>query len=171
MADENVVTAPPLPTPAMSNASSNFDRSPAERLFHALLFEILAIGLSAPLAAWIAGESISTMGILTALIATIAVTWNTIYNWVFDRAEARYGFERTYVVRAMHAAGFEGGLLLIVIPFIAVWLDTSLGQALVLDIGLVLFYLPYGFFFNLAYDRIRQALHAPRHSTQAPHEH
>lgn len=127
-------------------------------MFHAVAFEVLAIGISAPLAAWITGRSVVSMGVLTAVIATIAVTWNMLYNWVFDRLQARCGFARTYWVRVAHAVGFEAGLILIVIPLIAVWLDVSLWRALVLDIGLVLFYLPYGFLFNLGYDKIRQNL-------------
>ena len=55
----------------------------------------------------------------------------------------------------IHAFGFELGLILIVIPLAAWWLSISLWQAFVLDIGLVLFYLPYAFFYNLAYDRAR----------------
>jgi uncharacterized membrane protein len=137
---------------------SNFDRSPAERMFHALTFEALAIFISAPLAAWITGQSVVSMGVLTAIIATIAVAWNMLYNWVFDRLQASRGFERTYWIRTAHAVGFEAGLILIVIPLIAVWLDVSLWRALVLDIGLVLFYLPYGFLFNLGYDKIRESL-------------
>ncbi|HXE19564.1 multidrug/biocide efflux PACE transporter [Castellaniella sp. UC4442_H9] len=137
---------------------SNFDRSPAERMFHALAFEVLAIGISAPLAAWITGHSVVSMGLLTAIIATIAVIWNMLYNWAFDRLQAARGFARTYAVRVAHAVGFEAGLILIVIPLIAAWLAVSLWRALVLDIGLVLFYLPYGFLFNLGYDRIRESL-------------
>ena len=41
--------------------------------------------------------------------------------------------------------GFELGLILIVIPLAAWWLNISLWQAFVLDIALVLFYLPYAF--------------------------
>ncbi|HEX7386938.1 MAG TPA: multidrug/biocide efflux PACE transporter [Castellaniella sp.] len=137
---------------------SNFDRSPAERAFHALCFEVLAIGISAPLAAWITGRSVTSMGILTAVIAVIAMLWNMLFNWLFDRTQARYGFERNYAMRVLHTLGFEAGLIVIVIPLIAVWLQVSLWQALVLDIGLVLFYLPYGFLFNLGYDKIRETL-------------
>ncbi|WP_322998880.1 multidrug/biocide efflux PACE transporter [Castellaniella sp.] len=133
-------------------------RSLSERIFHALAFEILAIGISAPLAAWITGHSALDMGIMTAVIATIAVTWNMIYNWLFDRLQARLGFDRTYWVRVGHAFGFEGGLIIIAIPFVAWWLGISMWQALILDIGFVLFYLPYGFLFNLGYDKIRQNL-------------
>lgn len=132
-----------------------YERSLAERVFHALLFEVLAIGISAPLAAWITGETMLSMGILTAIIATIAVLWNMLYNWLFDRLQTRRGFVRTLWVRAIHSAGFEFGLIIIVIPLIAVWLDTTLWHALVLDIGLVLFYMPYAFVFNLCYDKIR----------------
>ncbi|WP_323017656.1 multidrug/biocide efflux PACE transporter [Castellaniella sp.] len=133
-------------------------RSLSERIFHALAFEVLAIGISAPLAAWITGRSIMDMSILTAVMATIAVLWNMVYNWLFDRLQAHRGFDRTYWVRVGHACGFEGGLILIAIPFVAWWLDISLWHALVLDIGFVLFYLPYGFLFNLGYDKIRQNL-------------
>lgn len=98
------------------------------------------------------------MGVLTAVIATIAVAWNMLYNWLFDRLQARVGFDRTLGVRMAHAFGFEGGLILIAIPFVAWWLDISVWRALLLDIGFVLFYLPYGFLFNLGYDKIRQNL-------------
>jgi len=134
------------------------ERSPSERLIHALLFEVLAIGISAPLAAWITGESMFDMGVLTAVIATMAVLWNMLYNWLFDRLQARWGFARSYRVRIAHSFGFEFGLILIAIPFVAWWLEVSIWHALVLDIGFVLFYLPYGFLFNLGYDKIRQNL-------------
>lgn len=137
-----------------------YQRSLKERLLHALLFEALAIGISAPLAAWLTNTSMISMGVLTAVIATMAVLWNMAYNWLFDKAQKRYGFERTLWVRGVHACGFELGLLLVAIPFIAWWLDTTLWHALVLDIGLVLFYLPYAFFFNLGYDRLRQKVFA-----------
>lgn len=50
---------------------------------------------------------------------------------------------------------FETGLLLTVVPLAARWLGVALWQAFLLDIGLALFFLPYTFFFNLAYDHLR----------------
>ncbi|AUA55043.1 Predicted membrane protein [Achromobacter spanius] len=126
-----------------------------ERFFHAFLFEILAIGLCAPAAAWAMGKSLFEMGVLTAVIAWIALVWNMIYNAGFDRLENRLGFTRNMRVRVVHAFGFELGLILIVIPLAAWWLNISLWEAFVLDIALVLFYLPYAFLYNLAYDRSR----------------
>ncbi|MFD4840290.1 multidrug/biocide efflux PACE transporter [Achromobacter sp. NPDC058515] len=126
-----------------------------ERFLHAFLFEILAIGLCAPAAAWAMGKSLFEMGVLTAVIAWIALVWNMIYNAGFDRIENRLGWTRTFRIRVVHAFGFELGLILIVIPLAAWWLSISLWEAFLLDIALVLFYLPYAFFYNLAYDRSR----------------
>ncbi len=126
-----------------------------ERFFHAFLFEILAIGLCAPVAAWAMGKSLFEMGVLTAVIAWIALLWNMVYNAGFDRLENHMGWTRTLRLRVVHALGFETGLILIVIPLAAWWLDISLWQAFVLDIALVLFYLPYAFFYNLGYDKAR----------------
>jgi uncharacterized membrane protein len=41
------------------------------------------------------------------------------------------------------------------VPLAAWWLGISLWAAFLLDIGIVLFFLPYTFLYNLAYDRLR----------------
>ena len=143
-----------------------YRRGLAERLLHAILFEVLAIGISAPLAAWFTGRPVMSMGVLTAVIAAMALLWNVVYNWLFDCLQKRYGFERTLLMRVWHACGFELGLLVIAVPFVAWWLDVSVWHAIVLDIGFILFYLPYGFLYNLGYDRARQAILDRRVATQ-----
>jgi uncharacterized membrane protein len=50
---------------------------------------------------------------------------------------------------------FEIGLILAVVPLAAWWLDIGLWEAFVLDIGIVLFFLPYTFVFNWTYDHVR----------------
>ena len=89
------------------------------------------------------------------VIAWIALVWNMIYNAGFERIERRMGWRRSFRVRVIHAFGFEFGLIVIVIPLLMWWLNVSLLDAFVLDIALVLFYLPYAFFYNLAYDTLR----------------
>ncbi|MCD0498491.1 multidrug/biocide efflux PACE transporter [Achromobacter spanius] len=156
-------------TPSSKNPGS---KTLKERFFHAFLFEILAIGLCAPAAAWAMGKSLFEMGVLTAVIAWIALVWNMIYNAGFDRVENRLGITRNMRVRVVHAFGFELGLILIVIPLAAWWLNISLWEAFVLDIALVLFYLPYAFLYNLAYDRSRprvmQWLNRGKHADAVP---
>lgn len=44
---------------------------------------------------------------------------------------------------------------MLLVPLGAAWLGVSLLEALMLDIGLMLFFLPYTFCFNLAYDLLR----------------
>lgn len=139
----------------MSASVNVYDRGWGERVFHVVLFEVLAIGISAPLAAWLTGKSIASMGVLTAVIAFMALVWNLIYNKIFDQIQKRHGFERTFIVRVLHACGFELGLIVAAVPFVAWWMNVTLWHALVVDIGLVLFYLPYTFFYNLCYDKIR----------------
>jgi len=131
------------------------EKSIKERFVHALLFEVLAIALCAPLGAWLLGYSIVHMGLLTLMISLIAMVWNMGFNAVFDHFQRRIGFERTLAVRAGHSVIFEIGLILAVVPLAAWWLGIGLWQAFLLDIGIVLFFLPYTFFFNLAYDRLR----------------
>ena|GEM_PF-40436 len=152
----------------MSKTSAGaYDRSWSERVFHAFMFEVLAIGISAPLAAWLTGKSILDMGVLTAVIAAMALAWNVVYNWGFDRIQRRHGFARSVWVRIAHATGFEVGLIFMAVPFVAWWLDVTLWHALVVDIGLVLFYLPYTFVYNLVYDTVRARVMARRAARQA----
>src|SRR3546814_3530295 len=52
------------------------------------------------------------------------------YNWLFDRLQQKYGFERTVWIRTLHAFGFEFGLILAAIPLAAWWLGISqIGRA------------------------------------------
>lgn len=136
-----------------------------ERFMHALCFEVIAIALCAPVLAWIMGKSLVHMGALTAAISLVAMVWNVIYNALFERVERRRGWVRTPWVRAGHAVGFEVGLVLAVVPMAAWSLSISLWEAFLLDIGLLLFFLPYTYVYNLAYDRLRAAWWARRQSS------
>lgn len=130
-------------------------RSLRERLFHAVIFEVVAIGLCAPLGAWLLDYPLAHIGLLTLMISLIAMGWNVLFNAAFDHAQRRIGFDRTLAARAAHSVIFEIGLLLAVVPLAAWWLGIGLWQAFVLDIGITLFFLPYTFFFNWTYDHLR----------------
>lgn len=130
-----------------------------ERFFHALAFELIAIALCAPLGAWLLGYSLGHMGLLTLMVSLIAMAWNMVFNSVFDRAQKRLGFARNLAARVVHSVLFEIGLILAVVPLAAWWLAIGLWEALVLDIGIVLFFLPYTFVFNWVYDHLRQRRH------------
>jgi uncharacterized membrane protein len=130
-------------------------KSLTERVGHALAFEFIALLICAPLFGWLMGTSVAAMGALTLAISLIAMVWNVAYNSGFDRLQCRLGFHKTLVVRALHAVVFELGLVIASVPLAAVWLGISLWQAFVLDIGLLMFFLPYTMVFNWVYDRLR----------------
>ena len=143
------------------------EKSITERFCHALLFEVLAIAICAPLGAWLLGYPLAHMGLLTLMISLVAMVWNMLFNALFDQAQRRMGFERHFTARAVHAVLFEIGLLLAVVPLAAWWLGISLWRALVLDIGIALFFLPYTFVFNWVYDKARERLVTRRLSAVA----
>jgi uncharacterized membrane protein len=49
---------------------------------------------------------------------------------------------------------FEIGLLLMLMPLIAVYLGITLWEALAMDVAFALFYMGYALAFNWAYDRV-----------------
>ncbi|AOI71129.1 multidrug/biocide efflux PACE transporter [Burkholderia ubonensis] len=126
-----------------------------ERLVHALTFELVAIALCAPLGAWLLDMPVTHVGALTVMVSLIAMAWNMTFNTLFDRLERRFGWARNVGLRIVHAVAFELGLVAMVVPLAAWWLGIGLVEALLLDLGIVLFFLPYTFCFNLAYDSLR----------------
>ena len=111
----------------------------------------------------------SELGLECASVFAIftSMAWNMTFNTLFDRLERRAGLTRTLGMRVAHAVAFELGLVAMVVPVAAWWLNVSLVEALVLDLGLVLFFLPYTFCFNLAYDALRARWVARRVAMQA----
>lgn len=131
-------------------------RTVRDRLRHAIGFELIGLLIAAPLASWLTGVALSHMGPLALFFSVLATLWNYVYNLGFDRLlQQRQGHTRKSLwQRVWHAIGFEGGLLTVALPAMAWWLEISLLEALVLDLGFVLFYLIYAFVYNLLYDRV-----------------
>lgn len=142
-------------TTAKKIPASATKRSVVERVFHALVFEAIAITLTAGFLILVMEQPLSHAGGLAIAISTLAMAWNMLFNALFDRAQERMGFQRTFGVRAVHASLFEIGLTIVVVPLAAWWLQISLLEALILDIGLLAFFLFYTFVYNLCYDLLR----------------
>ena len=142
----------------MKNNNNVLQKSFAERIFHAFVFESIAIALTAAALVWLMDKPLSQAGWLAVAISTIAMLWNMAFNAAFDRAQLRMGFQRTIGVRVVHAALFEIGLTIAVVPLAAWALGISLLQALILDLGVLIFFLFYSFIFNWAYDIVRARL-------------
>jgi uncharacterized membrane protein len=131
-------------------------RSTADRIRHAISFEIIGLALITPLGALAFGMPMADIGVIGVASATIATGWNYLYNLGFDHLMQRLtgGTQKTVAIRVAHAALFEGGLLLVLLPLIAWYLGVSLLQALMMDVSFALFYMVYAFVFNWVYDRV-----------------
>ena len=130
-------------------------RSPLERSFHAVSYEAAGILTSTPIIGLISGKAIGESGVLATIVAFIAMTWNYLFNYVFDTVQARCGFAKTFWVRLLHGAGFEVGLIALTVPAISFIFGMSLIHALILEAGMLVYFFPYTIVFNWAYDKIR----------------
>ena len=119
------------------------------------LYEGIAIVAASAGLALMTGAGLGHSGVLAVAASVIAVIWNLIFNSLFERWEARQAVRgRSLKRRIAHAIGFEGGLIGLLVPMFAWGLGISLWQALVMDLGLVIFFLVYTFVFNWAFDRV-----------------
>ncbi|WP_433769300.1 multidrug/biocide efflux PACE transporter [Pseudomonas putida] len=131
------------------------NKSITERIFQAIGFELLAILICTPLLAWIMDKPMLDMGVVTIAMAALALAWNVIFNGYFDRVLKRFAIAHNAWTRVVHALLFEGGLVALGVPLIAWWLNISLLEAFLLDIGVLLFFLPYTYVYHWVYDVTR----------------
>lgn len=131
-------------------------RNTADRIRHAISFELIGIALATPLAAFAFHLPGGDSAVIVVASATVAMLWNYVFNLGFDHAmiKLRGDTLKTTRLRILHAVLFELGLLTIMLPAIAWYLQITLWEALVMDIALALFYMLYAFVFNWAYDRV-----------------
>ncbi|WP_431320993.1 PACE efflux transporter [Rhizobium sp. YTU87027] len=131
-------------------------RKTADRVRHAISFELIGLALVTPLGALAFGMPMADIGVIGVVGATLATLWNYIYNLGFDHLMQRLSGStlKSVAIRVLHAVMFEVGLLLALLPMIAWYLSISVVQALMMDVSFALFYMVYAFVFNWAYDRV-----------------
>lgn len=125
------------------------------RIVFITLYELIAIAIVTGAVALVFGQGLGHSGALAVMSSAIAVVWNLTFTHLFEMWEARQAVKgRSLKRRVAHAIGFEGGLVALLVPAFAWWLDISLWEALVADLGFVLFFLFYTFVFNWGFDRV-----------------
>lgn len=125
------------------------------RVLQAVLYEVIAIAFVGPvLSLSFDKPQASTFG-LAVVLSTIALTWNYAFNWLFERWESRQPVHgRSLARRLAHGAGFEGGLVIMLVPVMSLWLDISPAAAFVANLGLLVFFFFYAIAFTWAFDRV-----------------
>jgi len=130
--------------------------SPRQRkLLQALLYEAIAVLCVGPgLALGFDRPSTTTIP-LAILMSTTALIWSYLFNTLFERWESRQARKgRGPLRRLAHAIGFEGGLVLLLVPVMAWWLDTTLLAALLGDLAVLAFFFVYALVFHWMFDRL-----------------
>lgn len=125
------------------------------RVLQAVLYEVFAIAFVGPvLSLAFQKPPASTFG-LAVVLSTIALAWNYAFNWIFERWESRQAVRgRSFARRLAHGTGFEGGLAVILIPVMSLWLGISPAAAFVANLGLLVFFFVYAIVFTWAFDRV-----------------
>ncbi|MGI9317907.1 MAG: PACE efflux transporter [bacterium] len=132
-------------------------RTGRDRLRYTVLFELLLITILAPVGALVFQRQIMDIGMLAMVLSLKAMLFNLIYNWFFDLLDVRAGripTQRTFLPRALHALGFEAGLVVTSLPIVVWWLGLTFFQALLMDLAVTSFVVVYTFIFTWGYDRI-----------------
>jgi len=125
------------------------------KIVHATLYELIAIVVVTVAMTWLSDKGAAHAGGLALSTSVVALLWNMVFNTLFEAWERRQASrERTLGRRIAHTIGFEGGLVILIVPMIAWWLDMSWWQALMADLGLVVFFLGYTFCFNWLFDHL-----------------
>ncbi len=125
------------------------------RVVYVSIYEIIAIAVVTWGLAGYTGQGVEHSGIMAVASSAVAIAWNVLFNTVFERWEKRRGRHgRSLRLRLAHALAFEGGLVVTLVPMFAWWFGISLWDALVMDLGLIAFFLCYTFVFNWGFDRV-----------------
>ena len=133
------------------------------KLAYVGLYEFFGITLTTLGLSPLVSESVETVFSVAVLASVIAVFWNLSFNALFEAWESRQSVkDRNFKRRAVHAILFELTLTAMLVPLIAWLLQVSLLTALLFDIGLIIFFLFYTFFFTLVFDRVFGLPHSSR---------
>ena len=125
------------------------------RVLQALLYEIGAVSVVGPVLALIFDKPASSTFLLAVVLSAIALVWNYLFNAVFERWESRQVVKgRSFTRRLAHGAGFEGGLTLMLVPVMALSLDTAFMAAFLANLGLLAFFFIYAIGYTWAFDKV-----------------
>lgn len=124
-------------------------------MLQSILYEVFAIAFVGPvLSITFNKPATPTIG-LAFVLSSIALGWNYVFNTIFERWESRQSVRgRSLVRRLAHGIGFEGGLAVILVPVMTLWLDISPLNAFLANLSLMAFFFVYSIAFTWIFDRV-----------------
>ncbi|MCG7421787.1 PACE efflux transporter [Micrococcus porci] len=130
-------------------------RSPLRRrIVFAVVFELLAILFTTLILRAVGNEGAASFAV-AVVSSTVALIWNVVYNSLFERLERALGVHgRPWWARVGHTVGFEGGLVLFLVPAVALLLGVTLWEAFLIELGLIVFFLVYNAVYTYLFDAV-----------------
>ncbi len=125
------------------------------RVLQAVMYELIAVAFVGPVLSFACNKpQTSTLG-LAVVLSGVALGWSYTFNSLFEQWESRQAVRgRSFARRLAHGLGFEGGLTVILVPVMALWLDISPLNAFIANLGLLAFFFVYAIVFTWAFDRV-----------------
>lgn len=134
-------------------------RSPRERLLQTFCFEAGGLLLVTPAYAVLTGSTQGEGLVVIAALALAVMIWSPIHNslwdWVEHRRTGRVASDRPQVQRIVHALSHEATTVVVTLPLLMLLGGHDFWTALLLDLGLSLFYAGYAYVFHVIYDCAR----------------
>ena len=125
------------------------------RVFQAVLYEAVAVAFVGPVLGLLFLQPLASAVGLAVCMSLVALAWNYVFNGWFEAWEARQAVRgRSLRRRQAHGVGFEGGLVIMLVPIMAWWMDTTLWVAFIADLGILGFFFVYAVAFTWTFDRI-----------------
>jgi uncharacterized membrane protein len=134
-------------------------RTIKERLYQTLAFELGGLFLAAPLYGLIFGQgSVQSLTLLATLSLAVMI-WAPVHNTLFDMADfnrtGRSASSRPHGLRIIQALSQELSVLVVTLPLVMHIGGHGFREALVVDLGLTLFYAAYAYCFHIVFDWLR----------------
>lgn len=124
------------------------------RVVYAVVFETFAI-LFATVILTLLGNPPGASAAVGVVSSVVALTWNMVFNTLFERWERRSGRTgRPLWVRLLHTLLFEAGLMVFLVPAVALLLQVNLWEAFLYEAALLVFFLIYNAVYAWCFDRV-----------------
>lgn len=124
-----------------------------EKIFNVLLFEIVSLSILVPSMSYFTKKPMLILFYAALSFSCIVVIWNYLFNNLFDSLCKIPRVERGFKVRIIHTLLFEAGLIIIAIPALSWFLEITLFEAFIVELGFLVFFLFYNPIFHFIYDK------------------
>ena len=150
------VAAHPDAVESVASSPRYFQAHPVlRRVVYVIGYEGLSVFFTVFVMSGMLGHGGGQSTLTAVLLSTTATIWNYVWNSLFEMFEHRTGADgRGALARAVHAVGYEGGVLVFTIPLVAILLGVPLLEAVMIETGLLVFFLVFTVVYSWAFDRV-----------------